>query len=279
MDTWQTFGHEKVKNILSKQMGNGVLPHAYLFSGPEGVGKKTLAEEFAKKLLQAQKLENHPDFQLLDMGTSEITVEGALSFIAKLAFKPFMAGKKVAIINNAENLNTQSSNALLKTLEEPAENSIIILIASAAKLLPTIISRCQVLYFNSFPAASLKEFAKTKNLGYSKDLADLSFGRLSRLLKLADDPEFLRSEKQAVAKYQELCKSGLGEKIAAINSYADLDSEDLLQNFTLWLNWQANKLTLDIKNYGKLQALTDSIQGLKLNKNKKLVLQSLFLKI
>ena len=82
-------------------------------------------------------------------------MEPALEFISRLSLKPFIGKYKVAIINNAENLNQQSGNALLKTLEEASESTIIILVAGYGKLLTTIISRCQVLLiFTGFPKRS-----------------------------------------------------------------------------------------------------------------------------
>src|SRR6185295_6471933 len=109
---WETFGHKQIKNILDRQISSGVMPHAYLFLGAQDLGKRTLALEFAKKVLNTEKLENHPDFQILDV-QGEIVVEQALDFMSKMSFKAFFGTKKVAIINNAENLNVQSSNALL----------------------------------------------------------------------------------------------------------------------------------------------------------------------
>src|SRR6185369_16832179 len=146
---WVSFGHEKVKSILEKQLAQGRFPHAYLFGGPEGLGKKQLALKFAQKILQTEKVLSHPDFQILDL-EGEIGMESVLDFISGLSFKPFAGSHKVAVVNNAQNLNTQSSNALLKTLEEPAGGTIIILISSTTQLLATIVSRCQVFSFYGF---------------------------------------------------------------------------------------------------------------------------------
>lgn len=282
---WQTFGHEGVKNILTKQISSGKFPHTYLFAGIEGVGKKTLALEFAGHVLNLSsehtqnELARHPDFQILDAGNGEITVEMAQDFISRLAFKPFLAAKKVAVINNAHNLNTQSSNALLKTLEEPSPSTIIILIADKNGLLPTITSRCQIFYFNTFSENQLQEFAGLRGLPLEKNLIDLSFGRISQLLKFAADKESLIKQALGVKNYEKFSEMSIGDRILCINEYADMEEKDLEQNLSLWLNWQVKNLPFKPKNYTKLQALTDSLLGLKQNKNKKLLLQSLFLKI
>src|ERR1700722_14658809 len=100
METWQTFGHENAKKILDLQLKSGKLAHAYLFAGPQGVGKKTLALELAGKILSSQNLPIHPDFAILDQ-TESISVERMQQFMEGLSFKPFLGAKKVAIINNA----------------------------------------------------------------------------------------------------------------------------------------------------------------------------------
>jgi len=275
---WQTFGHSPVKSILNKQMAAGKFPHAYLFAGPSGVGKKTLALEFAKKVLGAENLSAHPDFAVLDEA-GEITMEIILDFISRLAFKPFLAQKKIAVINNAQNLNPQSSNALLKTLEEASPSSIIILISDSARLLPTIVSRCQVLTFSRFGKNQLDEFAKHKNLRINDSICDLSFGSPARLEKLSQDGEFLKSEQETVAQYQNFQKMRLGEKLMSISGLAEMETEDLAKNFQTWISWQSGRLANNPSDFRKVQALGDSLRGLKQNKNKKLIIQGLLLRI
>jgi len=276
MHSWKTFGHETVKTILDKQINGGSLAHAYLFSGPVGIGKKTLALEFARVVLGVENLSNHPDFQILD-GENEITAESAVEFIRSLAFKPFIAAKKVAIVNNAQNLNIQSSNALLKTLEEPSESTIIILIAGEGRLLPTIVSRCQSFHFQTFSKNKLQEFADIEKLKVDEKMLELSFGKISRLKNLVESKEFFQTEEEIIEKYQTLQKYSSGEKLLAVGEYAELETVDLERDFLTWLNWQTQNL--DAKSVGKLDALLVALESLRSNFNKKLVLQNLFLKI
>jgi DNA polymerase-3 subunit delta' len=275
---WQTFGHEPVKSILNKQLEAQKFPHAYLFAGPDGVGKKTLALEFAKKVLGAENLNNHPDFTILDE-PGEIIMERILDFIGKLSFKPFLAKKKIAVINNAQNINQQSGNALLKTLEEPSPSSIIILLANSPRILPTIVSRCQRLSFSPFGKNQLEEFCKKNQLGINRSMEDLSFGRPARLKKLAEDESFLLSEEQAVGSYRALTKMRLGEKLNSISQLAELEAEDLEKKLWTWLMWQSGQLASQPQDYVKVSALAESLKGLKQNKNKKLIIQGLLLKI
>ncbi len=275
---WHTFGHQNVKNILEKQISSGHFAHAYLFSGSEGLGKKTLALEFAKRVLQTEKLENHPDFQILDT-EGEITVEQILGFIGSLGFKPFVGSKKVAIINNAHNLNTQSSNALLKTLEEPSQSTIIILIVGSGKLLPTIVSRCQTINFSRISLSGLKEFAEDKKLTCGEEVLRLSFGRPARLKKLVQDEAFYKDESAAVLDYLAIQKLSLGERLGQISAYAEKETAELEQNLLTWLFWQAEHLGERPEEYMKTRVILDSLAAFGRNQNKKLVLQGLFLKI
>ena len=275
---WQTFGHTNIKNILNKQLGSGVFPHAYLFSGSSELGKKSLALELARKILNTEKLENHPDFQVLD-ADGEIVMEQVLDFIGKIGYKPFFGTKKVAIINNAQNLNIQSSNALLKTLEEPSPSSIIILISSSTGLLPTIVSRCQVLNFNLFSQAGLKQFDQEFNLQASPEMLEASFGRSGRLKKFAQDKDFFLKEKGVIEEYQKITSQPLGEKLSRLADLAELEEASLTQNLLSWLFWQTENLAHQPGDFFRVQALIDALSGLKNNQNKKLVLQSLMLKI
>lgn len=275
---WQTFGHSNVKTILNKQISAGKFPHAYLFGGPDGLGKKTLALEFAQKVLGTDKLSNHPDFIILDE-EGEITMEPVLDFISKLSFKPFFAKKKIAIINNAQNLNLQSSNALLKTLEEPSASSIIILVANSARLLPTIVSRCQALNFSSFNKSQLGEFVKANSLGLNRSIEDLAFGSPARLKKLYEDGEFLQNEEKTVQEYKNFAKMHLADKLISIGSLAEMEADELKQNLVTWLMWQNGQLANRPEDFKKVSALLGSLRGLKGNKNKKLILQGLLLKI
>jgi DNA polymerase III subunit delta' len=275
---WQTFGHQAVKFILNKQIEAQKFPHAYLFAGPKGVGKKTLALEFTKKVLGAENLSNHPDFAVLDE-SGEIIMETMLDFISRLSYKPFLAQKKIAVINNAQNLNQQSGNALLKTLEEASPSTIIILLADSLRLLPTIVSRCQVLNFHPFSKKQLADFAEKNNLQITEPIIDLSFGSPARLKELSQDKEFLKDEEAAVESYKNFGKMRLGEKLMSISGLAELEAEDLFKNLQTWLMWQNGRLAANPADYVKARALGDSLKGLKQNKNKKLVLQGLLLRI
>lgn len=274
--SWQTFGHENVKRILDLQLQSGQLSHAYLFYGPEGIGKKTLALELAGKILESdERIMSHPDFSILDQ-TDEIKVEQMQQFMTGLSFKPFVAAKKVAIINNAQLMNTQSSNALLKTLEEPSPSTVLILISSNKNLLSTILSRCQVFSFNEFTKQQLQEFAHQHQVAADRDVLEFSFGRIGRLLELQDTKIF-QSEKLFVSEFEKLQKSTEAERLLAIGQFAEKEPQELQKLFTTWLFWQRQHL--NGQSVRSITQLLEALRQLETNKNKKLILQDLFLKM
>jgi DNA polymerase-3 subunit delta' len=279
MTDWKVFGHGKTKSFLDKQLAEDHLAQAYLFLGPSGVGKKTLAIEWAERILQNSNLAAHPDFMLLDAGDAEITMALAQDFINRLSLKPFVAKRKVAIINNAENLNPQSSNALLKTLEEPSLSAVIILIGSGRRILPTIVSRCQTLRFGSFSSSELKDFAALKGWQVEVEILTLAFGSPARLTKFAENPEFFSEQKHELNNLRQLTQQTFGEKLASVSALAEQEDSDLRSKLLLWLNWQTAELSNKPEQFNKSRALLEALRGLDQNKNKKLLLQSLMLKI
>ena len=277
--SWQTFGHLQIKNILARQVEATKFSHAYLFVGPEGIGKKTLAFEFSEKILKTDNLNSHPDFSLLDTENDEITVGTVKNFLNTLYVKPFIGQYKVAIICNAERLNIQASNALLKTLEEPTESTILILESSESGLLSTIISRCQVFSFNKFTSAQLLKYAEINKKDITEHVVSLSFGSIARMLQLVNQNDFLKQSVQEVASFKTILNNPPGQRLSFISEYADLETQNLEQLFTNWLNWQAGNLLENSSNFLILDKLNQALLDLKSNKNKKLILQELFLKI
>jgi DNA polymerase III subunit delta' len=205
-------GHDKVIELLRQYMLGNRLASAYLFTGPQAIGKRTVAVEFAKALncetdkfeacgecLTCQKIaqNNHPDlhfipslFDLLEKKSEAIKIEEIRALRRIVSLKPYEAKKSVTIIDDAHNLNQASSNALLKTLEETPRHSLIILITHKPSLLArTIISRCQVLRFFALPRLELVRILKS-DYGVAADLAHFvsffSEGRLGFALRIKD---------------------------------------------------------------------------------------------
>jgi DNA polymerase-3 subunit delta' len=183
-------GHEAAEQAFLKAFAAGRLPHAWLISGPQGVGKATFAYRIARFLL-AQPSEagagglfaasaapttleiqsghrvfrqvgqqGHPDFRLLERTPNprtgrlrtEIIVDDVRAIIDFLHLKPAASPWRVVIVDSADDLNSNSANALLKILEEPRPNTVILLLSHAPQaLLPTIRSRCRKLVLQPLP--------------------------------------------------------------------------------------------------------------------------------
>lgn len=147
------------------------LSHAYLFHGPSGAGKRAVARSFAAALVAAGSADPvgaerrvmsgvHPDLTWVEpRGAHEILVEDVRKeIVAQAALRPFESARRVFVIADAERMNDESQNALLKTLEEPAPFAVFVLTSSApGRLLPTIPSRCRAVRFGSLPAASVAQ--------------------------------------------------------------------------------------------------------------------------
>jgi DNA polymerase-3 subunit delta' len=209
--SWQRVrGHEAQIRAFERVVQRGRLAHAYLFTGPPGIGKRLFADELAKALLceagTGERLEAcdccaaclqvaagaHPDY--FTAGRPEESLELPLSvmreFCQHFALKPARGRGKVGILDDADSLNEESANCFLKTLEEPPSGSVLFLIAtSAERQLPTIVSRCQVVHFHPLAEETVRELVRAQGIeeeGLLRRLARLSGGSPGQALALAD---------------------------------------------------------------------------------------------
>jgi DNA polymerase III delta prime subunit len=272
---WQTFGHKNQKDFLEQILESKNYSHAYLFCGPAEVGKKTLATEFASKLLGLEPGKASPD--LISWGGDKYKIEDVRNLISELSLKPFQAEYKVAVLDNCENMTEEAANSILKTLEEPNASTILILITANKKLLlPTILSRVQVLNFNRLSSEELSEFLinrKLSDLEHRVALAGKA-GKAERILK--DQTLLEQTEKHSII-FEGLRAKGLAQRLLNIKEYAELETEELVSVMKHWLDHEHEKFLSEPKRYKNLQLLIEAIDGLKRNLNKKLVLEKLFL--
>ncbi|WAW15019.1 ATP-binding protein [Peptostreptococcus equinus] len=203
------YGHEFAKNILFKSIKNGQLTNAYVFTGPEGVGKAKLAREFSKEIMGV-RLDNTSDFIEINPKKDESTIkiEAIRSINNSINIKPY--GKyKIYLINDADKMTVQAQNALLKTLEEPSSYGIIILITKNKDLLlETILSRCIELKFSPLSDDSIKHIL-TDN-GYSEESISVasifSRGNASLALEIANSSSLVEIREEVENFIEELLK-------------------------------------------------------------------------
>jgi DNA polymerase-3 subunit delta' len=161
--------------------------HAYLLSGPAGSGKRRYADRFAAAILETElgrvERRTHPDLFVLEPEGQGILVEGARRLRRDLYLRPYEAARRVYLILDAHLLRDESANALLKSLEEPPEYGVFVLVSDhAGRMLPTILSRVQTVQFRRFPVAVLEQAVS------DSVAARAALGSLARAEELAGDP-------------------------------------------------------------------------------------------
>ncbi len=213
-------GHEAVLERFRRALRHGRLASTFLFVGPPGVGKRLVANHVAKSLLCETIPDEalsacgecpgctmfdagtHPDFTVVSkptdrsyipielfIGDREHRMQAGLCY--DISLKPFRGGRKIAVIDDADYLNIEGANCLLKTLEEPPPRSLLILIGtSEQKQLPTIRSRCQTVRFSPLPNDGLAQLIVNQGITSSHEealkLTELAEGSLQRAAELAD---------------------------------------------------------------------------------------------
>lgn len=253
-------GQDKAKQLLGRAVEQDRLSHAFLFKGPMGVGKKTFAKTFAASLNchrpEGQEpcglcpsclkfhANSHPDFLMIEPEGAAIKINQVRELKKALAFPPFEAKLRVALLCDIHTMRREAANSLLKTLEEPPDQTMLILTADeAGGILPTILSRCQTVPFFPLPQEAVaKILAQEANLEpeNAATLAAMAEGSLGRArLLLAKDllglrreiiDHLLRLEPNTPAAIQTL--SELAESAAKLKE----DLSELLELFATWLH-------------------------------------------
>ncbi len=173
-------GQNKAVTLLGRALENGRLAHAYLFTGPEGVGKKAAAMAVAAAIFCRQKTgtspcgncpgcvkfssQNHPDFLHIAPRGATIKIDQVRELKKTLAFSPFESDHRVILLEDVHTMRREAANSLLKLLEEPPPGNILLLTADEMQpLLPTLVSRCQVIPFFPLPHDLATELIRQQN--------------------------------------------------------------------------------------------------------------------
>lgn len=208
-------GNEKNKKILEKAINLKKMSHSYIFWGTEGIGKKIIAKEFAKQILCLGDnkpdckcksciefdSENNPDFQLINSENDKIKIEQIREMQRKIAEKPIISHHKVYIIDNADRMTPEAQNCLLKTLEEPPEYIVIILICSNENnLLSTIKSRCTRLHFDKIENSEILDYINKNepDKKISPNIIEFAQGSIGKALKLSENIEIYENVEKLI---------------------------------------------------------------------------------
>lgn len=206
-------GQRIIVESLRNAVINNMISNGYIFSGPKGCGKKLMAFIFAMTLncsgeVQVRPCEscsscirtskgNHPNLKLVKPTGHSIKINQVREIISDSSRKPFESGYKIIIIDNAEKMTKDAQDAFLKTLEEPPQNTVFILLAENHNLLlPTIVSRCQVYRFKPVGGLEMKAFIEARYDYLSTDVEAAvrhSKGIVGRALELLRDSESFKT--------------------------------------------------------------------------------------
>ena len=218
---WSDFlGNAPIRDLMRQNLSQGRLPSSLLFAGIAGIGKGTLAHFLAKatncRNLQddfcddcgsCRKIEQgaHPDVRSYSPDGAFIKIDQMRDMIREVFFKPFEGRRRVFVIDQAHRLRLEAANAILKTLEEPPETSLLILVTDSPNDLPgTLRSRCQRIQFYPFPPEELESILRRRSIHPAQDLplvGRISGGSLGRALNL-DLQQYRQARRELVDAIQ-----------------------------------------------------------------------------
>ncbi len=262
-DNWNVYGHDWAVDHLRRSIAHDRVRHAYLIAGAESVGKETLARAFAMTLNCTNPTAqpcgecsscrrilsgNHPDliYSERESDTSPLKIEEIRSIMQRLALKPFEARYRIAIFRDFDAAQPRAQDALLKTLEEPAPHAILILLTrSLDAILPTIISRSQVIHLRPAPVDVVEHLLRAHQVGDDQAalLARISGGRIGWALRALTDPDLLAQRDQALALLEEALSQN---RVRRFDLAADLskDKAALLTLLELWQTYWRDALLI-----------------------------------
>jgi len=292
---WGMLGHDWAIDLLKGHITSDTLRHAYLFTGPKGVGKRTLAIRFAQALnCEAPKEPAEPCLQChtcrqigqeryadLAIVQSEVTgkelrVDQVRELSRTLALAPYQSLYRVAILRNFEEANPNASNALLKTLEEPPPQVILIVTAqSSDDLLPTVVSRCEVLRLRQVPTPVISEHLQKQwqvDEQQATLLAHLSAGCPGQAVTLLQNPHTLAQRTAWLDEHLSLLAGTRVSRFAFVDKiYRTKEKTYIIEMIQVWLSlWrdvllQACEASAPLVNLDKAEEIKQLAAQYKVN--------------
>lgn len=287
-DFTQIIGHKGIINHLQNAISAGKVSHAYIFHGEEGMGKKSLALSFAKTLqcageginscnqckscIQAES-KNHPDILWINNEKNSIGVDEIRTQInADIMVKPYQSRYKIYIIESADKLTENAQNALLKTIEEPPEYAVIMLLCcNINSLLPTILSRCVVLDLKPVDKNLIKEFLMKEYQipDYKAEIAaNFSGGNVGKAIRYATSEDFEKKRDEIFHILRYIDEMELNEIIAGIKTVSE-NRDAVFDYIDIMLLWFRDILMLKATNDPNLLLFKEEYQVLRQQASKR----------
>lgn len=304
----ELIGHKKQKEHLNRALANGVVASSYIFSGPAHIGKRTLAEFFARAIIDGQQAIDFADgaerdyygdlltcapitevkkiaqkkgakkkggakkLQEKNM-THDISVDQIREVVHELSLSSFHGQARVLIIDDADRMGRGAQNAFLKTVEEPPRNAYIIFVTSdISRLLPTMRSRAQTLSFGLMNEDALH--------GISSDtqLCAMAMGRPGLLKQLQNDAVVKEQYKNGHMQEQTVLEGSITQKIAIADDLSK--DKEYARDVLTMMQWKIRQQTVQdgsYENFTKIMHIEKTRQLLRTNVNARMALEELFL--
>lgn len=256
-NNWNLLGHKWAVDMLRQHVANDTKRHAYLFTGPPGLGRRSLALAFARSLNCTQPPAPgefcsecrdcrqiaamlHPDLHIIqaDQEGGTLKVDQIRELRKSVLLSPYQAKYRIVLLHRFQEANPSAANALLKTLEEAPSKVILLLTAdNAEQLLPTIVSRCEVIRLRSLPIPRVEEFLREKGADDAKAqlIASLSAGRPGYALRLVEDESSLEFRNEKLDDFENLLTASRVERFAYAEKIAK-EKEGFRETLILWLS-------------------------------------------
>lgn len=274
--SWNLIGHDWAEEMLRQHITTGSLRHAYLFSGPRGVGRRTVALRFAQAINCPAPQENGQpcgtcricrqieNMQQADLNVLQAEAEGGTLKVDEvrnlqhmLSLAPYESRYRIALLLRFEEANANAQNALLKTLEEPNQRIILLVTADDPQnLLPTIVSRCELLRLRPLSLMEMETvLCEEKGLEHERArlIAHISGGRPGYAFRLAEDESLLTAREESLRNCLRII--GLGriermqfvEKMTRRRGRAEAKN-DLRSELSYWLSFWRDVLLTSFKS-------------------------------